>query len=94
MSELLAAWMREAGIKRRRLDGRGAHALRRTCATTLLEHGSTLVDVAAVLGHSQLSSTQRYLALPDAKRLLAVIETGPMAAWVRPRVTAVPVVMA
>jgi hypothetical protein len=32
------------------------------------------------LGHVALSSTQRYMALPDAKRLLAVIESGPLSA--------------
>lgn len=70
-----------AGIKRAPLDGRSSHVLRRTCATTLLESGqATLVDVQAILGHVELSSTQRYLALPDAKRLLSVIESGPLSA--------------
>lgn len=69
-----------AGIKRHALDGRSSHVLRRTCATTLLEHGATLPAVQAILGHTELSSTQRYLALPDAKRLLAVIESGPLSA--------------
>jgi site-specific recombinase XerD len=54
--------------------------LRRTCATTLLESGdATLVDVMALLGHASMSSTQRYMALPDAKRLLRVVESGPLA---------------
>lgn len=69
------------GIKRHAHDGRSSHVLRRTCATTLLESGqATLVDVQAILGHAALSSTQRYMALPDAKRLLAVIESGPLSA--------------
>lgn len=70
-----------AGIKRGPHDGRSSHVLRRTCATTLLESGAaTLVDVQAILGHVALSSTQRYMALPDAKRLLSVIESGPLSA--------------
>jgi site-specific recombinase XerC len=70
-----------AGIKHGPHDGRSSHVLRRTCATTLLESGAaTLVDVQAILGHVALSSTQRYMALPDAKRLLAVIESGPLSA--------------
>lgn len=43
-------------------------------------HGATLPAVQAILGHTELSSTQRYLAVPDAKRLLAVIESGPLSA--------------
>lgn len=71
--------LRAAGIKRGPLDGRSSHVLRRTCATTLLEGGeATMVDVQAILGHASLSSTQRYLALPSAKRLRGVIESGPL----------------
>lgn len=70
-----------SGIKRGPHDGRSSHVLRRTCATTLLESGAaTLVDCQAILGHASLTSTQRYMALPDAKRLLAVIESGPLSA--------------
>jgi site-specific recombinase XerC len=70
-----------AGIKHGPHDGRSSHVLRRTCATTLLESGAaTIVDVQAILGHAELSSTQRYMALPDAKRLLSVIESGPLSA--------------
>jgi site-specific recombinase XerD len=45
-----------------------------------LENGATLPAVMQVLGHAQLSSTQRYLAVPDVKALLAVIEHGPLSA--------------
>lgn len=69
-----------AGIKHHAYDGRSSHVLRRTCATTLLEHGATLPAVMAILGHSSLSSTQRYLAVPDVKALRSVIEAGPLAA--------------
>jgi site-specific recombinase XerD len=69
-----------AGIKHGPLDGRSSHVLRRTCATTLLQHGATLPETMQVLGHAQLSSTQRYLALPDAQRLQSVIEAGPLSA--------------
>ena len=69
-----------SGIKHGPHDGRSSHVLRRTCATTLLENGATLPAVQAILGHTQLSSTQRYLAVPDVKALLAVIESGPLSA--------------
>jgi len=37
------------------------HALRRTCATHLLENGVSLAYIKALLGHSCLSTTQKYL---------------------------------
>jgi site-specific recombinase XerD len=74
MSELLAQWMRDAGIKRRRLDGRGAHALRRTCATTLLDEGANVRQVQAVLRHQSMSTTARYLRCADAESLRAILE--------------------
>lgn len=67
-----------SGIKHGPHDGRSSHVLRRTCATTLLENGATLPAVQAILGHTQLSSTQRYLAVPDVKALRAIIEHGPL----------------
>jgi integrase len=74
MSELLAQWMRDAGIKRRRLDGRGAHALRRTCATSLLDEGANVRQVQAVLRHQSMSTTARYLRHQDAESLRAILE--------------------
>lgn len=68
-----------AGIKRGPLDGRSSHVLRRTCATTLLEGGqASIKDVQTILGHASLASTERYLALPDARRLVSVIDSGPL----------------
>jgi len=68
-----------AGVKRAPRDNRSSHVLRRTCATELLMGGAaTIVDVQAILGHSSLASTSRYLARPDAARLLTVIESGPL----------------
>jgi integrase len=68
-----------AGVKRAPGDNRSSHVLRRTCATELLMGGTaTITDVQAILGHASLQSTSRYLARPDAARLLAVIESGPL----------------
>jgi integrase len=74
MSELLAQWMRDAGIKRRRLDGRGAHALRRTCATSLLADGANVRQVQAVLRHQSMATTARYLRRADAEELRSILE--------------------
>jgi integrase len=44
----------------------GVHDLRHTFATRLARESGNLVDVAHVLGHSQISTTMRYAhAIPD-----------------------------
>ena len=48
------------------------HALRHTSATLSLLNGANIKQVAARLGHSQLSTTNRYLhAIQEADRTIA-----------------------
>lgn len=73
ISEMVGGWLRDAGLKHSRHDGIGAHALRRTCATELLQRG-TIRQVQAVLRHASLSSTERYLRRSDAEELRGLVE--------------------
>lgn len=74
VSEVMARLATDAGVKRRPYDGRGAHALRRTCATELLEAGANVRQVQAVLRHASLRSTEHYLRRSSADELRAVVE--------------------
>lgn len=55
--------MRLAGVKVRALDGRSAHALRRTCASDVADRADLRV-VQQILGHSDLAVTSRHYLRP------------------------------
>jgi site-specific recombinase XerD len=75
LSTYLRWWMRDAGVKHRPLDGRSAHALRRTCASDVLDHSGDLRAVQEMLGHRRLETTARsYLRPVSLEQLRKAME--------------------
>ena len=72
----MTALMVAAGVKVSAHDGRGAHALRRTCATRMLGAGVSIRVVQRVLRHTELSSTERYLAVAESVELIAGVDAA------------------
>ncbi len=58
---LLERIYREAGIRAQVPDGALVHALRHPFAMDLLDHGASIVEVQATLGHESVATTRRYL---------------------------------
>lgn len=58
--------------RRARVDFRGVHQFRHTCASDLLEAGVSLPEVQRILGHRVISTTVRYTHIADPQRAAAL----------------------
>ena len=67
------AW--QTARKAARLSDVRLHDLRHTCASGLVNSGASLFLVAEVLGHKNVSSSQRYSHLAN-DTLLAAVDAG------------------
>lgn len=63
---LVESAYRRAGINAERAAGALTHALRHTFATRLVDQGATIVEVAELLGHRSMQTTQIYLSASAA----------------------------
>jgi site-specific recombinase XerD len=71
LHHIVTYWRLLAGIQFRTPQKRGAHSLRHTLATRLLEKGTPFTTIAEILGHSSLESTRIY-AKADVEGLRSV----------------------
>lgn len=61
ISGYVRGWMIGAGVKACALDGRSAHALRRTCASDIADATGDVRIVQEVLGHARIETASRYV---------------------------------
>ena len=71
LHHIVTYWRLLAGIQFRTPQKRGAHSLRHTLATRLLEKGTPFATIAEILGHSSMESTRIY-AKADVEALRSV----------------------
>lgn len=71
LHHIVKYWRQLAGVRFRTPHKRGLHSLRHTLATRLLQNGTPLPTIAAILGHSSVESTRIY-AKADVEALRGV----------------------
>lgn len=67
-NNILAKYLKNAGISHQPGDGKSFHALRRSMGTWMLESGVPLTTISQVLGHKDQDSAKQYLSM-DHERL-------------------------
>lgn len=60
VSKMLTAWLKDAGVKRRPWDRVGAHAIRHTVASAVVDETKDLRIAQGILGHALASTTAIY----------------------------------
>lgn len=60
---LYSEYRRKAGLSRSAFDGKGFHSLRRSVGKRMITSGVAVTTVSQVLGHTNITSAQKYIAL-------------------------------
>ncbi|NKS56174.1 tyrosine-type recombinase/integrase [Rhodococcus hoagii] len=84
---LVESVYRRAGVNAERASGALTHALRHTFATRLVDQGATIVEVAELMGHRSVQTTQVYLSA-SAAATRAAAASNPTYAMVAARTAA------
>lgn len=75
VSDYVARWMEDAGVRRGPHDGRTAHGLRRTAASDVMDACGDITVVQEMLGHAQVSTTAaHYLRPVSVERMRTAME--------------------
>ncbi len=61
VTEIIDGLMRDVGVKKSAYDGMSAHALRHSCAQSLIDSGVDIRLVQSALGHNSVTTTEQYL---------------------------------
>lgn len=81
ISRYVRRWMIDAGVKQRPLDGRSAHAWRRTCLSEVMEACGDVQVVQELAGHASPETTiQHYLRPVSDVRMRAAMDARRQAA--------------
>jgi site-specific recombinase XerD len=64
-NNIVAQYMRKAGIYTPQNKGCGMHSLRHSLASAMLREGVSLTDISGVLGHADIHSTETYLRVAE-----------------------------
>lgn len=75
---VLREYVEAAGIARIGWDGKSFHALRRTAGTKMVVSGTSISTVAQILGHGNIESSKRYIALDTEKLRECCLDLGAM----------------
>jgi integrase len=75
---MVSQWMADAGLKTAPGDGVSGHALRHSCATTMLRNGQNIRVVQRAMGHRSIQTTARYLRADDdeVREAMSGVSTG------------------
>lgn len=75
ISKYMGRWLAQAGVKQAPLDGRSAHALRRTAASDVMDVSGDIRAVQEMLGHARIETTARgYLRPVSMEQLREAME--------------------